>query len=182
MAKKIKKIRNIEKTPNSRSREKARRICRKLDRAALLLVGLIGLSVLLLGNRHYDLGTTASSGFPALFLLVLAYLPLELFELLATLSSGHPVEVASGWPETLMLGSLAVLTIAVIWAAVRFYCAPRFNFYYVQNVTHIFYLLIIWGIFQLICFLAAVSWNQGSVSPLLRTGCRNSVVSNKIIN
>jgi hypothetical protein len=175
MAKKVKKIRPA----SSRNREKRNRVCRKLDKAALLLVITVLICMALLGSSDYDLSTTASSGFPALFLLVISYLPLELTETLTRLFTGHPLEIPVGWPETLTLAGMSVFMIAAVWAFIRFYWSKRHSLYHVQNTTMVFYLLVLWGIFQMIGFVTASSWNQGSVSPLLRSQQSRSAVVEK---
>ncbi|MBQ4314073.1 MAG: hypothetical protein IJC21_01375, partial [Lentisphaeria bacterium] len=77
MAKKIKKVRG---DIGSRNREKLRRAKVKLDKVAAVLAAITVVLLLLIWNKPYDLSTTGANGFPALFLLVLAGVPLEILE------------------------------------------------------------------------------------------------------
>ncbi|MBR2633424.1 MAG: hypothetical protein IKD29_08250, partial [Lentisphaeria bacterium] len=116
MAKKVKKIRG---DISSRNREKMRRVCVRLDKTAALLAAIAAVSLLLIWNEPYDLGTTGANGYPALFLLLLAGLPLELLEsVFRFLEMPEFVKICGSF---VMLGVGAFFTISAIWLAVRLF-------------------------------------------------------------
>ena len=148
MAKKIKKIRG---DINSRNREKMRRACVRLDKIIALLGGIAAVSLLLIWNKPYDLSTTGSNGYPALFLLVLAGLPLELLEsVFRFLELPELVKICGSY---YMLGCGAFFTVAVVWLGVRFFAARRYGQSGIRIAVTILQIIAFWGVFQILCFM-----------------------------
>lgn len=150
MAKKIKKVRG---DLTSRNREKMRRACQRLDKAAALLASIAAISLLLIWNKPYDLSTTGANGYPALFLLLLAGLPLEMLEsVFRFLELNDFVKVCGSF---YMLGCAAFFSIFVIWLVVRFYVLRRFGQYGLRVAVTILQIITLWGVFQLFCYMTA---------------------------
>lgn len=150
MAKKVKKVRG---DINSRNREKMRRACVRLDKVAALLGGIAALSLLLIWNKPYDLSTTGANGYPALFLLVLAGLPLELLEtLFRFLELPELVKICGSY---YMLGCGAFFTVVAGWLGVRFYVARHYGQSGIRIVVTIMQIIALWGLFQIFCFMTS---------------------------
>ncbi|MBO5645459.1 MAG: hypothetical protein J6R00_01855 [Lentisphaeria bacterium] len=155
MAKKIKKT-----TINGRSREKIRRMCIRLDKVSAALLGLAGISLALIWNQPYDLATTEPSGFPALFLLVLAGLPLELLEgVFRFIDQPELVRICGSFT---MLGGGAFFTVILLWGVSRWVILRRYGLSGVKIAISLIRILVLWGIFQICCFLAASAFEDSS--------------------
>ena len=151
MAKKIKKT-----TINGRSREKIRRMCIRLDKVSAALLGLAGISLALIWNQPYDLATTAPSGYPALFLLVLAGLPLELLEgVFRFIDQPELVRICGSFT---MLGGGAFFTVILLWGVSRWVILRRYGLSGVKIAISLIRSLVLWGIFQICCFLARMKF------------------------
>ena len=155
MAKKIKKNRSDF---NGRSREKMRRALKRLDKISALLLLVCFIATALVWNKPYDLGTTNSNGYPALFLLTLAFLPLELYE--SVMRFIEMPEAAAFCGTFTALACSAFLTIFFIWLFVRFIISSRYGINGVKISATLMKILAIWGFFQLFCYLLSVSFDE----------------------
>ena len=150
MAKKIKKLRG---DIGSRNREKLRRARVRLDKITLLLTAVAAVSMMLIWNKPYDLSTTGANGYPALFLLVLAGLPLEIFEaLFRFLEMPELVKICGTFA---VFGCCAFFTICLCWLVIRFAVARRYGQSGIRIASTILQIFAFWGIFQLFCFMVS---------------------------
>ena len=161
MAKKIKKLRG---DIGSRNREKLRRARIKLDKVCALLGCITAVSVLLIWNKPYDLSTTGANGFPALFLLVLAGIPLELLE--AVFRFLEMPELVKLCGSFTMLACGAFFSITSLWLILRFYAARRYGQSGVRIAATVLQILAFWGVFQLFCFTASYFLDDSSDDSL----------------
>lgn len=155
MAKKVKKVRG---DITSRNREKLRRACVRVDKVVAFLAVVAAVSLLLIWNKPYDLSTTGANGYPALFLLLLAGLPLELLEsVFRFLELNELVKVCGSF---YMLGCGAFFTIAAVWFFVRFFVARRYGQYGIRVAVTILQIISLWGVFQLFCFMTSYAFDD----------------------
>ena len=114
---------------SQRGRERQQRLFRQLDLTCAALGISIVLEVICTMGQPYELGQSASTG-PALwFLLILAYVPLELIGLL---------NWCFGWQntalmhylvnehQTLDMGGFDLAMTAAVWALIRFWSGRRY--------------------------------------------------------
>ncbi|MBQ7396717.1 MAG: hypothetical protein IJW08_09275 [Lentisphaeria bacterium] len=161
MAKKIKKMRG---DIGSRNREKLRRAKVKLDKVAAVLAAITVVLLLLIWNKPYDLSTTGANGFPALFLLVLAGVPLEILEsLFRFLELPELVRACGTFP---MLGCGAFTTIFVLWFVSRFIILKRYGQYGLRIAVNILQIICFWGAFQLLCYLTSFALEDSADDSL----------------
>ena len=155
MAKKIKKNGSQQ---GSRNREKIRRVCVRFDKICLLLALVTVASAVLIWNRPYDLTTTGAEGFPALFLLFLAFVPIEFFE--AVCHFLELPEIAKVFTLPWMPGFAALFTVAAVWLSVRVFVLKRKGLNGVKVATTLVKIIFFWGVFQLLCFTAASAFDD----------------------
>ena len=173
MAKKIKKLRG---DLGSRNREKLRRARTRLDKIIALLTVIAVASTLLIWNKPYDLGTTGANGFPALFLLVLAGLPLEPLEsAFRFLEMPELVKICGSFA---MLGCCAFVTIIFVWLFIRFFVAKRYGQSGIRIAATVLQILAFWGVFQLFCFVVSSALEDSTDDSLKQhlkhdTGAKN---------
>ena len=166
MANKTKKLRLPQ---GSRNREKNRRICIKFDKQCLALALTAAVSAVLIWNRSYDLASTGAEGFPALFLLVLAFVPIEVFE--AVCHFLEMPEAAAKCSLPWVPGFAALFSVVAVWAAVRFIMFKRKGINAVKIAMSLVKIFLVWGIFQLFCFFAVSAFDdkeEDSVRVLLK--------------
>lgn len=150
MAKKIKKLRG---DISGRNREKLRRARVRLDKITLLLTGVAIVSMLLIWNKPYDLSTTGANGFPALFLLVLAGLPLEILE--STFRFLEMPELVKVCGSFAALSCCAFFTIVVLWIYSRYAAVRRYGQSGIRIAATLLQIFAFWGMFQLFCFMVS---------------------------
>lgn len=155
MAKKLKKNGMAQ---GSRNREKIRRICVRFDKVCMLLALAAIIAAALVWNRPYDLATTGAEGFPALFLLVLAFVPIEIFE--AVCYFLEMPEAAAVCRQAWVPGGASLFTVAAIWGIVRFPVLKRKGASGVKIATVLVKITLFWGVFQLLCFIAASAFDE----------------------
>lgn len=166
MANKTKKLRLPQ---GSRNREKNRRICIRFDKECLALALTAMIAAALVWNRSYDLSTTGADGIPALFLLVLAFVPIEIFE--AVCRFLELPEVAAGCRQPWVPGFAALFTVTTVWTTTRFILLKRRGINAVKIATMLVKIFLFWGVFQLFCFFAVSAFDdkeEDSVRVLLK--------------
>lgn len=154
-----------------RSRERMERALRRLD----LLCGALGLTIVIATlcclGREYELGVPHPPGFALWFLLVLAYVPLEIIGLLNWMFGMSE----SGWMtfltlehQALGMGVFNLLMLAVIWGVFRFIIGKRYGVETIRIVNTFLTIFLVWGLFQLACLAGVTIWARGGFSPLHR--------------
>ncbi|MBR7104626.1 MAG: hypothetical protein IKC65_06765 [Lentisphaeria bacterium] len=158
MAKKQKKQRSMMQ------RNKQQQLCRKLDWATSLLAVVIILAAMGTINADYDLSKSNPQGFAMWFLLLMGWIPLELFGLIRLFFGIHQDFALAGEGPTLGVCGLAAL--AAVWAFIRFYLARICRPETLRAAFHFILIFACWGIFQLFCYLAALGCERSDVAPL----------------
>ena len=155
-----KKIKKTQLNGTIRSREKMRRMCARLDKISAVLLALTVVSLAFIWNEPYDLSTTASNGFPALFLLVLAGLPLELIEgFFRFVDMPDLARMCGSFP---MLGCGAFLTVLLVWGGVRWWISRRYGLGGVKIAIVLIRIMVLWGFFQIFCFLLSSAFEDSA--------------------
>ena len=159
-----KKKKNIIGLPVRRVKEKTRVALRNFDLAMLAFIAVTSISVLVGRSGDYELGVANLHGFALFFLLVPAYLILELLSLIGCLGgfswnfSGYEAE---------LLGICDLALGVVVWCFIRWRGAVKGLSY--VNAARTFVLIVtFWGVFQLGCSGALWLWQNGGFSSFNR--------------
>ena len=158
MAKKQKKQRSMMQ------RNKQQQLCRKLDWATSLLAVVIILAAMGTINADYDLSKSNPQGFAMWFLLLMGWIPLELFGLIRWVFGIRQEFAIAGEGPT--LGICALTLLIVVWAFIRFYVARAFRPEILKAASHLILIFACWGLFQLFCYLVALGCERSDVAPL----------------
>ena len=159
-----KKKKNLIGLPVRRVKEKIRVALRKFDFAMIGYVLVVIAAVLVGRIGEYDLGSANWHGFALTFLLVPAYLILELLSLINCIGSFNWDFAGS---EAELLGICDLLLGGVVWMIVRLRGSGKGVSYI--NAARTFVLIIVfWGVFQLGCCAALWLWRNGGFSSFNR--------------
>ena len=159
-----KKKKNLIGLPVRRVKEKIRVALRKFDLAMLGYFLVVIAAVLVGRSGDYDLGSANLHGFALTFLLVPAYLILELLSLINCVGGFN--WNFSGF-EAELLGICDLLLGGVVWLLVRMRGSSKGVSYI--NAARTFVLIIVgWGVFQLCCCGALWLWRNGGFSSFNR--------------
>ena len=158
----------MKRPVKSSARERRQKqYCRKLDIATLLLGAIIIFTAMATVNADYDLSKANPQGFVMWFLLLMGWIPLEIFGLIRWIFGLHQEFAFAGEGPT--LGICALTTLFAAWAIMRFYIARVCRLEVLKVAFHFILIIACWGVFQLFCYLVAL----GCVSAILlscRTG------------
>lgn len=159
-----KKKKNFIGIPVRRIKEKTRISLRNFDLAMLGYL-LVVIACVLVGRMgEYDLGSSSVHGFALVFLLIPAYLMLEVLSLINCLGgfnwdfSGLEAEV---------LGGCDILLSIAIWIYVRWQGRER-GVSFVSAARTFVLIFMFWGVFQLGCCGALWLWRNGGFSSFNR--------------
>lgn len=141
-----------------------KQICRRLDIATLLLGAIIIFTAMATVNADYDLSKSNPQGFVMWFLLLLGWIPLEIFGLIRWIFGLHQDFTLAGEGPT--LGVCALTTLAAAWAVMRFYIARVCRLEVLKVAFHFILIIACWGVFQLFCYLVALGCERSDVAPL----------------
>ena len=139
-------------------------ICRKFDWATLLLGAIIVFTALATVNADYDLSKSNPQGFAMWFLLLMGWIPLEIFGLVRWAFGLHQEFAIAGEGPT--LGICGLTTLAAVWAVIRFWIAKFCHPETLRIALHFILIFACWGVFQLFCYLVALGWERSDVAPL----------------
>ena len=167
MAKKQKKTRSLAQ------RNKQRQLCRKLDWATFLLAAMIVFAAMGTVNTDYDLSRSNPQGFAMWFLLLVGWIPLELFGLIRWLFGIRQEFSPVG--EGPALGICALAALAAVWAVIRFYVAKICRLEVLRTAFHFMLIFAFWGMFQMICYLVALGCERTDIAPLDKKLIRKTV-------
>lgn len=152
-----------------RHRERHKRLLQAFSLSCLALAGLFLLATLVCLRQNYELGENNPHGFALWFLLLCAYLPLELVGLCTWLTGTADstlIRLVVNHHQALSLGLINMFTTLVFWAAIRFWGARKFGLPLLEAMYHIVLILCGWGCFQLLCLGLCLTWSKGGLSPL----------------
>ena len=159
-----KKKKNFIGIPVRRIKEKTRISLRNFDLAMLGYL-LVVIACVLVGRMgEYDLGSSSVHGFALVFLLIPAYLMLEVLSIINCLGgfnwdfSGLEAEV---------LGGCNILLSIAIWIYVRWQGRER-GVPFVSAARTFVLIFMFWGVFQLGCCGALWLWRNGGFSSFNR--------------
>ena len=141
-----------------------RQLCRRLDVATLLLGAIIVFTAMATVNADYDLSKSNPQGFVMWFLLLIGWIPLEIFGLIRWGFGIHQEFAIAGEGPT--LGICALTTLAAVWAILRFYVAKVCRPEVLKMSFHFILIFACWGVFQLFCYLVALGCERSDVAPL----------------
>ncbi len=148
------------------SKKRARR---SWDWICLLTGLLIICSALVCFDKPYEIGEPTMHGFPLWFLVFLGYPVLALisiFNIIFGLDGSSFVRFVAETNPAIGLGIIDFLTLAAIWAIVRFAILRAFGSRWVQICCNFMLLIAGWGIAQLFYFLMLFLWDRGGFQPL----------------
>lgn len=152
-----------------RHRERNKRLLQAFSLSSLTLAGLFLLATLVCHRQSYELGENNPYGFALWFLLLCAYVPLELIGLFTWLTGNADSALLSlivNRHQALTLGLINMLATLVVWAVVRFWAARKFGLPLLEAMYNIMLILCGWGCFQLLCLGLNLAWSKGGLSPL----------------
>ena len=161
MAKKKKKFIGL---PVRRVKEKIRVSLRNFDLAMLGYILVVIACVLVGRSGEYDLGSSSLHGFALVFLLIPAYLMLEVLSLISCAGgfnwnfSGLEAEILGGCDLLLALG---------VWIFVRLQGRNR-GVPFISAARTFVLIFTFWGVFQLGCCGALWLWRNGGFSSFNR--------------
>ncbi len=159
-----KKKKNISGVSGRRAKEKVIDALRKFDWTMAAFMLTVILSVLVGRSGEYDLGQANLHGFALCFLLIPAYLILELLSLINYF--GNFNWSCAGW-EAELLGICDLLLGAVVWLFVRLRGAQR-GPGFIKAARMFVLITVLWGVFQLLCTGALWLWQNGGFSSFNR--------------
>ena len=147
-----------------RLKEKMRLSVRDFDLAMAAYVVVIVVSTLVGRCGDYDLGSANLHGFALWFLLIPAYLILEVLSLVNYI--GNFNWNCNGF-EAELLGICNLVMAIGTWCYVRLR-AGRWSVQTVRNIRMFVLILLFWGVFQLGCSAALWMWRHGGFSSFNR--------------
>ena len=159
-------------------RNKQKNLCRKLDWATLLLGVTILVAAVGTVGAEYDLAKANPQGFAMWFLLIMGWIPLEIVGVFRWLFGIHQEISPAGEGPT--LGICALSALAVVWAVFRFHIARTCRPEVLRAAFHIILIFACWGIFQMLCCLAALSSERSDIAPLDKTLTRQLAPASKV--
>ena len=154
--------RKKELTITQKSRQK--QLCRRLDWVTLLLGIIIIIAAMGTINVQYDLSKSNPQGFVMWFLLIIGWIPLELFGLIRWLFGFQEEFAVAGEGPT--LGICALTSLVAAWVVIRFYVARFCRPEVLKIAFHFILIFACWGVFQLFCYLAALGCERSDIGPL----------------
>lgn len=159
-----KKKKNLIGIPVRRVKEKTRVALRNFDLAMFGYFLITILCVLVGRSGDYDLGGATLNGFALVFLLIPAYLILELLSLINWIG-------AFNWNfsgiEAELLGGCDILLGIAVWIYVRWQGRER-GVSFVSAARTFILIFTFWGVFQLGCCGALWLWRNGGFSSFNR--------------
>lgn len=163
----------MKRPVKSSARERRQKqYCRKLDIATLLLGAIIIFTAMATVNADYDLSKANPQGFVMWFLLLMGWIPLEIFGLIRWIFGLHQEFAFAGEGPT--LGICALTTLIAAWAIMRFYIARVCRLEVLKVAFHFILIIACWGVFQLFCYLVALGCERSDVAPLDKKLIRQS--------
>ena len=159
-----KKKKNLSGVSGRRVKEKILEALRKFDFVMLAYMVTVVISVLVGRCGDYDLGSANLHGFALCFLLIPAYLILELLSLINYFGGFN--WSCAGW-EAELLGVCDILLGIAVWIYVRTSGKKR-ELSFVRAAKMFVLIVVLWGVFQLGCTAALWLWQNGGFSSFNR--------------
>lgn len=152
-----------------RRRERLERLTLRFDLISAGLAVVIILAAAVSAGRPYELGLPYAHGFALWFPLLLAYIPLEvigLFNWLFGVQENAFMQFLVQDHQALGMGLFNLVMLGIVWALVRFWLGRRYGFSFLRTTGTFLLILLVWGCFQLFCFVAVTIWSHGGFTPL----------------
>lgn len=137
----------------------------QLSKSALRLGALIVLATLLCLGSPLDLSRFFPASFAQFFLWICAFPLLTVgaaLGLVADFNSNCVFQFfASERMQMVSIGLLALLSVFIYWATVRYLVLKYCGTDWVKACTTIIKCFIFWGIFQILCVVVSYAWSAG---------------------
>ena len=153
-----------------RGRERLRKAVFKFDLVSGLLLVVIVIAMFCSCGEAYELGRAHAPGFAIWFLLFIAYVPLALvgginwmFGIQDNFMMRFLLE-----NQALGMGIFDLVLVIVVWAVIRFWLGRRYGANFIAAAGNFLLMLLVWGVFQLLCLGVVTIWERGGFSPLHR--------------
>ena len=159
-----KKKKNLAVVPGRRIKEKMRVSMRGFDLAMLAYVVVILASTLVGRCGDYDLGSANLHGFALWFLLIPAYLILEVLSLVNYVGNFN-WDCTGFEAEILGICNLAMALSGWLYVRLR---GSRWSVQTVRNIRMFVLIMVFWGVFQLGCSAVLWMWQHGGFSSFNR--------------
>ena len=167
-----KKKKNLTVLTGRRVKEKILDALRKFDLVMIAYMVTIIAAVLVGRCGDYDLGRANLNGFALCFLLIPAYLILELLSLINYIGGFN--WSCAGW-EAELLGICDLLLGVAVWIFVRISGKNR-GISFIRAAKMFVLIVVLWGVFQLGCTAALWLWQNGGFSSFNRHLLKKSPV------
>lgn len=154
-----------------RSRERLANARKRFDFLCGLLALTIVVATLCCMGRDYELGAPYPPGFALWFLLILAYVPLEIVGLVnwfLGMSESSWMTFLTVEHQALGMGIFNLALLAVIWGGIRFWLSRRYGINLLRTAGTFVTIFLVWGLFQLLCLAGVTIWDRGGFTPLHR--------------
>lgn len=159
-----KKKKNLTGISGRRVKEKILDALRKFDYVMIAYMVTVIVAVLVGRSGDYDLGSANLHGFALCFLLIPAYLILELLSLINYF--GEFNWSCAGW-EAELLGVCDLLLGIAVWTFVRISGKTK-GISFIRAAKMFVLIVVLWGVFQLGCTAALWLWQNGGFSSFNR--------------
>ena len=159
-----KKKKNIAGASGRRVKEKILDALRKFDLIMIAYMLTVLVCVVVGRTGDYDLGKANLHGFALCFLLVPAYLILEVLSLINCV--GQFNWSCAGW-EAELLGICDILLGVAVWIYIRISGSKR-GVSFIKAARAFVIIVVLWGVFQLCCSGALWLWKHGGFSSFNR--------------
>ena len=169
-----KKKKNLIGITGRRVKEKILDALRKFDLVMIAYMVVVIVAVLVGRSGDYDLGRANLNGFALCFLLIPAYLILELLSLINYFGGFN--WSCAGW-EAELLGICDLLLGIVVWTYVRISGKIR-GISFIRSAKMFVLIVVLWGVFQLGCTAALWLWQNGGFSSFNRHLLNKTPVQN----
>ncbi len=140
-----------------------------------ILCGILGVTILIAtvccSGQAYELGNPHPAGFALWFLLILAYVPLEIVGLLNWsfgMSESCWMYFLTVEHQALGMGIFNIVMLLLIWGIIRFWLSGRYGIKLLQVSGTFVMIFLCWGVFQLLCLAGVTIWDRGGFAPLHR--------------
>ena len=159
-----KKKKNLSGVSGRRSKEKIIDALRKFDLVMIAFVVTVVAAIFIGRSGDYDLGSANLHGFALCFLLIPAYLILEVLSLINYFGGFN--WSCAGW-EAELLGVCDLLLGTAVWIYVRMRGNLK-GLGFIKTARMFVLIVVLWGVFQLGCSAALWLWQNGGFSSFNR--------------
>lgn len=140
-------------------------VVNRLARSCLFMAGLMVLATLICLGRPLDLTQFFPRSFAEFFLWVCAFPLLTLFAAVGSVADLSQLALfrflSSDSVQMASIGGLALLSLLLYWAFVRYFVLRFWGAEWVKAATTMLQCFILWGMFQVLCVFVSYAWIMG---------------------